>query len=242
MLKKIALASLVAIASLSAQAAEVSVSKLRINMEGAQTADFLTLLNQAESKKESFEVKLYKWSQKDAVKGDDGKYAGPQEVLEESGAVLVSPKTLVVLPKQDKVVRIILNNAAEAKKDYSYRMIINQLPSKEPNAGEQNVVNLLFKISLPIFVYNDKIKKVQEMSLERNLVKEEGKNVLVLKNNDNQHIQIQNIVYNKDTKFSVNHYILPGITDKISLPEELSADMFKAGVTLETDKGNLEIK
>lgn len=242
MFKKIALASLVAVACFSAQAAEVSVSKLRINMENAQTADFLSLFNQSETKKESFEVKLYKWSQKESVLGADGKYSAPEEVLEESAAVLVSPKTLVVLPKQEKVVRVILNNAAEAKKDYSYRMIINQLPSKEPGAGEQNVVNLLFKISLPIFVYNDKIKKANEMNIEKSFITEGGKKVLVLKNNDNQHIQIQNFVYNKDTKMSINHYILPGVTGKVSLPDEVNDAMIKAGVSLETDKGNIELK
>lgn len=42
----------------SAFAAEVSVSKLRVNLDVNQTADFLSVLNQSDTKKESFEIKL----------------------------------------------------------------------------------------------------------------------------------------------------------------------------------------
>lgn len=239
MFKKIAVAAMIAAASLS-QAAEVSVSKLRVNLEGAQTADFLTLLNQSETKKESFEVRLYKWTQKDSVKDADGKWLPAEEVLTDTDSVLVSPKTVVVLPKQDKIVRIILNNTDVAKSDYSYRMTITQLPSKE-GGGEQNVVNLLFKISLPVFVYKDAIKKIETMNIEKTIVKEGAKNILVVKNNDTQHVQVQNLAFDGDKKISINRYVLPGVTDRFELPAE-ATPLLMGSLTLETDKGNSKIK
>ena len=65
MIKKTILATALSLFALSSFSAEVSVSKLRVNIEGSQNADFLSLLNQSENKKESFEVKLYKLTQKE---------------------------------------------------------------------------------------------------------------------------------------------------------------------------------
>lgn len=224
----------------SAFAAEVSVSKLRVNLDVNQTADFLSVLNQSDTKKESFEIKLFKWSQKENLKKEDGTYGVPEEVLEESNDIILSPKTIVVLPKQDKVLRILLNNNEEAKKNYSYRMVINQLPSKDSD-GEQNVVNLLFKISLPIFVYNEKIKKIEDMSVNTRYYKEGKNNILEIKNNDKQHVQVQNIVYGKE-RLSVNHYLLPGNITKINVPESFSEKVYNEEFVIETDKGNIKNK
>lgn len=217
-------------------AGQVSVSKLRINLENGQTADFLNLHNESETEKEAFDISLLKWSQKSNL--GENFSSGPEEVLTETESVLASPKTVVLMPKQDKLIRIIVNDADEAKKDYSYRLIINQLPNKE--VGQQkNTVNLLFKISLPIFVYSDSIKTFEKMKVEHKVVKENGKNYLLLTNNDNQHVQIQELNWGKFQK-SVNQYILPGVTNKIELPNDFKVDE-KNTLNIGSDKGNLKI-
>lgn len=221
----------------SSMAAQVSVSKLRINLENGQTADFLNLHNESETEKESFEITLQKWSQKSNT--GDTFASGPQEILADTETVLASPKTVVILPKQDKLIRIIVNDVDEAKKDYSYRLILNQLPNKE--LGQQkNTVNLLFKISLPIFVYSDVIKTFEKMSFEHKVVKENGKNYLLLTNKDNQHVQIQDITWGKFQK-SVNQYILPNVTNKIELPDNFQFDD-KTPLNVGSDKGTLKIE
>lgn len=215
----------------TAQAAQVSVSKLRVNLENGQTADFLTLQNESDTEKEAFEISLQKWTQQDNLNDKEKKYI-PKEVLTDTENVLVSPKTVVIMPKQQKIVRIIVNNEDAAKADYSYRMIINQLPNHEVNS-QKNTVNLLFKISLPIFVYKDDIKTADKMKFSHSVVQEGGHSYLVLKNEDSQHIQVKDVVVG-DKSNSINHYLLSGTTDKIELPEGTGNK-----ITLQTDKGEL---
>ena len=245
MFKKLALISALVAGSVltsQAMAAEVSISKLRVNLENGQTADFLTIHNESATDKEAFEISLKKWTEKDNLDTYDGKHADhtPEEVLADTDNVLASPKTVVILPKQEKIVRIIVNNADAAQKDYSYRMIINQLPNREANV-QNNTVNLLFKISLPIFVDKDNIKTVEKMALTHDFSADGSKHYITVKNNDTQHIQLQEITVG-DKKVPLNHYILPGVTDKIELPDNFNqADLTKAPLVIGTDKGTWSI-
>lgn len=234
---KILTALLLSAFASTSMASQVSVSKLRINLENGQTADFLNLHNESDTDKEAFEITLKKWQQKDNL--GENFATGPEEILSDTETVLSSPKTVVLLPKKDKLIRIIVNDAEEAKKDYSYRLILNQLPNKE--LGQQkNTVNLLFKISLPIFVYSDSIKTLEKMKVEHKFVKENGKNYLLLTNKDNQHLQVQDITWGKFQK-SVNQYVLPNITNKIELPENFQLDA-KNPLTVGSDKGSIKIE
>ena len=233
MFKKITLITSLVTACLfsSANAAEVSVSKLRINLKNGQTTDFLNLNNQSTTNKESFEVTLQKWSQKPAEKFGEA----PVEILENSNDIIVSPKTLVVLPGKEKVVRLIVNKPEEVKKNYSYRLIINQLPNKEVGSST-NTVNLLFKISLPVFIYQDAIKTVSKMKIENNIVTQNGKKYLSIINNDTQHIQISGINSGEE-KFGSSQYLLPGSSVAIEIPSNVSSN----NLEIMTDKGNLKI-
>lgn len=234
---KILTALLLSAFASASMASQVSVSKLRINLENGQTADFLNLHNESDTDKEAFEITLKKWQQKDNL--GENFATGPEEILSDTETVLASPKTVVLLPKKDKLIRIIVNDAEEAKKDYSYRLILNQLPNKE--LGQQkNTVNLLFKISLPIFVYSDGIKTLEKMKVEHKIVKENGKNYLLLTNKDNQHLQVQDVTWGKFQK-SVNQYVLPNITNKIELPENFQLDA-KNPLNIGSDKGSMKIE
>jgi fimbrial chaperone protein len=233
-----------AFASMSANAAEVSISKLRVNLENGQTADFLTVRNESDTQKEAFEISLKRWTEKSNLDtyAADSKVTDhtPQEVLEDTDDILASPKTMVIEPQKEKIVRIIVNNADNAAKNYSYRLIINQLPNHELDAPK-NTVNLLFKISLPVFVYKDPIKTIDKIAVPYTFSEENHKHYITFKNNDTQHIQIQDIDY-KTSKNSINNYVLPGVEDKIQLPDDFNQqDLTKNPLTIVTDKGNLVI-
>lgn len=215
-------------------ASDVSLSKLRLTLEKGQTADFLSLNNQSQDSKEAFEINIKKWTQKDNV---DGQQKTPTDQLEDSNDFLVSPQTVVILPKQDKTVRLIVSNQSEAVKNYSYRMIINQLPNKEVGQEKASTINLLFQVSIPIFVYNEPIKTIDKMNIAHSIEKNNGKNYLVLKNNDTQHIQISSIDWGKE-KQSMNCYILPGVSNKFELPQGTNSD---ASFEITTDKGKMII-
>ena len=228
-----------------AMADEVSVSKLRINLENGQTADFLTVKNESDSTKEAFEVSLKKWEQTSNVNTYDkkGELNLPQDQLSDTQDVLASPKTLVVLPKQEKIIRIIVNDANSAQSAYSYRLIINQLPNNEVGA-EKNTVKFLFKISEPVFVYKDSIKTVDKMALDYSINKPTP-GYMSLTNNDSQHIQLEYFLLG-DEKTPVNMYVLPKMTQVITLPKNIDAALksadSKTQLILVTDKGNMVIK
>jgi len=236
MFKKLTVLAALVATHLFSQAAEVSVSKLRINLENGQTADFLNLNNQSKTNKEAFEITVQKWTQKDT----SGEQKVPEEVLENTDDIIISPKTLVVLPNQDKVIRLIVNNPEAAKKNYSYRIILNQLPNKELGSST-NTVNLLFKISLPVFVYSDPIKTADKMAVTHSITTEGGKRFITIKNSDTQHIQISSLNIGEQ-KFSSSQYLLPGISSKIEIPADIKLDNLAANpLEIVTDKGSIKV-
>ena len=221
-------------------AGEVNISKLRVNLEKGKTSDFLTVNNQSETEKQAYEVTLLKWAQKPNPAYEKNKNEPALiDDLTPTENVIASPKTIVVMPKQNKIIRLMVNDNEKAQKDYSYRLIVTQLPNKEVEA-KANTISLLFKVSLPVFVYDTLIEDVNKMNIAKSVVTENGKKYVVVTNNDKQHIQIQSLDL-ADKKASFNKYVLPGATDKIEVPKEYNLDG-KNALTLVTDKGSLAIK
>jgi P pilus assembly chaperone PapD len=241
----LALTSLSLVTSNVAKADEVSVSKLRINLESGQTADFLTVKNESDTTKEAFEVSLKKWQQTSNTDTYDkkGEQNLPQDQLSDTQDVLASPKTLVVLPKQEKIIRIIVNDANAAQSAYSYRLVINQLPNNEVGA-EKNTVKFLFKISEPVFVYKDAIKTVDKMTVDYSINKP-APGYMTFTNNDSQHIQLEYFLIGEE-RTPVNMYVLPKMSQVVALPKNvenaLTSSDSKTQLVLVTDKGNMVIK
>lgn len=222
-----------------ALATEVSVSKLRINLEGGRTSDFLTVNNQSENEKQAYEISLLKWTQQPNPEYQKDKTAPALiEVLAPTENILASPKTIVIMPKQNKIIRLMINDNNKANKDYSYRLIVNQLPNKEVEA-KTNTISLLFKVSLPVFVYDKLIENITSMKITKSVVTENGKQYVIVTNNDMQHIQIQSLDLG-EKKFSLNKYVLPGSTERLELPADYKLDG-KTPLTLLTDKGALTL-
>lgn len=221
-------------------AGEVNISKLRVNLEKGKTSDFLTVNNQSETEKQAYEVTLLKWAQKPNPAYEKNKNE-PALVddLTSTESLIASPKTIVVMPKQNKIIRLMVNDNEKAQKDYSYRLIVTQLPNKEVES-KANTISLLFKVSIPVFVYDTLIEDVNKMNLTKSLVAENGKKYIVVTNNDKQHIQIQSLDLG-DKKTPLNKYVLPGSTDKIEVPKEYNLDNNSTLIVV-TDKGNLPFK
>lgn len=231
-MKKLALLLLSFLFSSTVFAGQVSVSKLRVTLQNGQTADFLTLHNESETEKEAFNVSLKKWNQK--VENNE-----VIDDLMDTEDILASPKTLVLLPKQEKLIRIIINNEEEARKNGTYRLFITQLPNKEVEQAK-NTISLLFKISLPVFALTEPLKTIDKMNIEKSFVVENGKTYLSVKNNDNQHVQLQSLEVD-GVLTNLNVYILPKTSRKVELPKELSVNGKKEKV-LSTDKGSIKIE
>ena len=247
-MKQIALAIALGSSALfatGAHAAGVNISKLRINLTESKPSDFFTLTN-SEDQKSSFETTVYKWKQKDGfIK--DGQIVAPETILEETENILISPQTVVLMPKSDRVIRLIAEDTEAAAEDAAYRLRLQQLNTKEGFSTGTNV-NILFNISLPIFFNTDDEKKAKDMKLdtsfgqyEKKITDENGKvtktektNYIKIKNADNQHIQVLGIVDGEKT-YDLSGYILPNITSYFDIPVE--ASNLKT-MTISTDRGN----
>lgn len=242
MLKKIFSSMLLlGVLSTNAHSAEVSISKLRVNLEKGQNADFIVLQNKSETDKQAYEVSLQKWQQEDVTTiSKEIVNFYPTNKLTDTKTITISPKTLIIPPNGEKIVRIILNDREKAEADYSYRLLITQLPNKDVKL-EANTINLLFKISLPVFVLKDKIKTADKFAILKSIVSENNKKYVHLKNNDTQHIQIQGIGLDKElaSKSSTSFYLLPNSSAKIELSEQLIEA--KSFIVI-TDKGLITVE
>ena len=105
--------------------ADFNLSKLRINLNQKQKSDFLILKNDSAFEKEAYEISVLKWTQEELPNGQ------LNDVLKETNDIIVSPKTLVVSSKSEKIIRIIMNSANNYD---NYRLVINQLPKQNPGS------------------------------------------------------------------------------------------------------------
>lgn len=250
-MKKLALAMTLgagALMATGANAAGVNISKLRINLTEAKPADFFTLTN-SEEQKASFETTVFKWTQKDGfIK--DGTMVAPETVLEETENILISPQTVVLMPKSDRVIRLIAEDTELATEDAAYRLRLQQLNTKEGFSTGTNV-NILFNISLPIFFNSDEDKKAKDMNIETSfgqydkkvtdengkVLKTEKTNYIKIKNADTQHIQVLGIIDGEKT-YDLSGYILPKITSYFDIPAEAAS---LKTMTISTDRGNFVV-
>lgn len=246
----LAIASMLAIpmmtTSMSAQAASVNVSKLRLVLDDKKSSDYITLTNE-DTDKTSFENTVHKWRQKDGyVSGDN--IVAAETVLEDTENVFISPSTLVILPQANRTLRAIIEDKDKAYEDFSYRIQVKQLNTRE-SPVQTNTINLLFNISIPLFVQKEANLKADEFALTSKFLPlgSTGKTVLSIKNNEKQHIQILGVYESlevpkgKDVedKFAdLNGYILPGVTNVYIIPE-FANKMQK--IRVKTDKGDLII-
>lgn len=245
---KLAMAVVTALFSLTSFAGSVNVSKLRLELDDKKTSDYITLSNQ-DSIKSSFETSVFKWRQKDASIDKDGNVIPAENILTDTENVFISPSTIVILPEKSRTLRAIVEDKELAYKDHSYRIQIKQLDLKEKPV-ETNTISLLFNITMPLFVQKDKSKDAENFKLTHSIETVKGKEVLKVKNNENQHIQFLSVVIGKEMKkvqgkdveedkvVDIIGYILPGVTNMFVLPAEVKG---QKEIKIKTDKGDLII-
>lgn len=228
-----------------ANAASINVSKLRIILDENKSSDYITLSN-ADKVKTSFENTVFKWTQKDGYVTDTS-VVPAESILDETENVFISPSTVVIMPEKNRTLRAIIEDKDEAIKDFSYRVQIKQLNTKETPV-QTNTISLLFNISIPMFVESEEPKKAEDFNITTTFknIGTTKKTALLIKNNEKQHIQVLGI-YEKlevpegtknieDKFFDINGYILPGVTNAFEIPAELAQNK---ELRLKTDKGDL---
>jgi P pilus assembly chaperone PapD len=219
-------------ASFPAIASEVNVSKLRLDLTDGKQSEYLTLRNDSSTEKSAFNINIKNWKQQSNINNNiDTKNNSPENILSDTEDLAVFPKTIVIEPNQEKIVRVLIKNKDAALSNYSYRLFINQLQIQDEE--KPNMLNWKFNISVPIFVAKKSESSITNIPLEYNYNRQN--NSIAFVNNSNYHIQIKKIISNIGEQ-SMNFYILPKMTQKISIAPNAQ------NIIVVTDKGDISIK
>jgi P pilus assembly chaperone PapD len=214
-------------------AAPVNISKLRIEIADGKQSDFLILKNDSNTEKQAYSINVKQWKQKSNLNDPlNINNASPENILTETEDLAIFPKTLVIGPNEEKVVRILVKNKEAASKNYSYRLSLTEM-NKKATEEVENSLNWRLNISLPVFVANKIPNKLTGLPIEYQY--NEKENYVLLNNKSDYHIQIKKIISNGNEQ-STNFYILPNMVQKISVQNNAK------NIVISTDKGDLSIK
>jgi len=215
---------------MSVSNAGVSVDPVQMYIQNPtkQRTTTLTLESKDETEKRIFEVKAFKWTQKE----------NGENVLEPDNSLIINPKNFILQPNGKQTIRVGFNRPIESilsgQQEGTWRVIVDEIPQ----AVKESSVNFLVSFNLPLFV-----GKQEDVKLNFNV----ENNKLIVKNNAKSHIQIQKLfVMDKNKKvvaesadmkyllaLGKNHYDL-------GTAPILGANNYK--VVVETDKGDTPLE
>jgi P pilus assembly chaperone PapD len=229
---KRSLLALSLIASFPAVAGEVNISKLRLDLTDGKQSEYLTLKNDSPTEKSAFSISIKNWKQQSNINNPiDEKNASPENILNDTEDLAVFPKTIVVEPNQEKIIRVLIKNRNSALGNYSYRLFINQLQIQDET--KPNMLSWKFNLSVPIFVAQKAEIGINNTPFEANYTRKD--NLITFVNKSNYHFQIKKIKSNVGEQ-SMNFYVLPNMTQKLSVLPNAE------NIVLVTDKGDIKIK
>ena len=161
---------------MSVSNAGVSVDPVQMYIQNPikQRTTTLTLESKDETEKRIFEVKAFKWTQKD----------NGENVLEPDNSLIINPKNFILQANGKQTIRIGFNRPVESvlegQQEGTWRVMVDEIPQ----AVKESSVNFLVSFNLPLFV-----GKQEDIKLNFNV----ENNKLIVKNNAKSHIQIANL-------------------------------------------------
>jgi len=185
-----------------AVAGTFSISPIRVELSTQQRTEALTVRNEAGDKEVVVQAQAFVWSQQDG-----------EDVLTETRDVIVTPPVFSMSPNSQQIVRVAVRRAADAKRELSYRLILQEVPAEAPK--NFTGLQVALRLSLPIFVA-PQVKAAPELSWS-SVWKEDGSLQVTAKNQGNAHLQVIDFAVQAKPadvtlKNSVVKYVLPGAT------------------------------
>lgn len=171
-------ATLCAVALLAprlAAAAEWNIDPVRVQLSPEHQTAAVIVRNDSDQPS-SLQIQAVVWSQVDG-----------QDVYTPTRELLVSPPVVTIAPKSDQVIRVALRRQADATRELSYRINLQELPVQP--SPEFTGVQVALRIGLPVFVQSQKSEARPEMVWS---VSRMPDNVLKVgvRNQGNAHVQI----------------------------------------------------
>jgi fimbrial chaperone protein len=163
---------------LTARAAALQVSPIRLDLSAGKPAAALTLHNDGAVPLNA-QVRVFAWTQ-----------SVDEDRLERTSAIVASPPIVRIAPNGDQIVRILRVNSAPPAREETYRLLIDELPDGQ--AASATGVRVQLRYSVPVFVgASEGHGPALALSLERKDAPD-GSGTLMLRaaNNTDLHAQL----------------------------------------------------
>jgi len=205
-----------------AVAGSFSISPIRVELSAQQRTEALTVRNESGDREVVVQAQAFAWSQRDG-----------QDVLSETRDVIVTPPVFTLAANAQQIVRVAVRRPADAKRELSYRLILQEVPPEAPK--NFTGLQVALRLNLPIFV-------APQASAAPQLIwsaqwQQDNSLLVTARNQGELHAQVIDFTVqaqsdkaggNAALKNSVVKYVLPGAVMSWSLPPPANAQQLNA--------------
>jgi fimbrial chaperone protein len=193
------------------------VLPVNIQMTPGQRATTMTVVNEG-SATTAIQIRAYAWNQPHGT-----------DQLDASDEVVASPPLVSIAPGAKQLIRLVLRHSPQGR-EATYRILLDQIPV----AGEPGVVQIVLRMSIPIFAQSE-VRGLPHLLFH--IESDAGQSYLVGVNDGLRHEVIRDIMLLASdgrklrTESSASPYILAGATRR--WPIALQGSMPLKGETLQ---------
>ncbi len=226
-------ALLIHLLPIAAQAADIAVLPVRVELSAGQDRQAITVTNQGKEGV-TMQVEAAAWSQTDGV-----------DHYTPSDDLLVNPPLFTVPPGRSQILRLGLRRPAAGEKELAYRLFLREVPAASQASARRadGKVSVLLELRLPVYVAPAKVVHSHQWRASRDA---KGQIVLSVLNAGNVHLVVgelklraagarQDAAPLAATKTSVS--VLPGQSRRWVLRPEKPLTSPRVELEVATDRG-----
>ena len=188
---------------------------------------------------QTYQMRVYAWS-----------HTGSKEELTEQDDIVGSPPIMQIEPGKRQLVRLIRTGTSPPGKEMTYRVILDEIPSAEPEAPDKaNGVKFRMRYSIPVFVFGEGLasqsmqgngktdadKVVVDPSLSWRIKNDRKQKTLEVSNKGPIHVHLRNLTFARRDGMKTDPggaagYILPGKTMSWPVTAEMGSGSTLLGI------------
>ena len=203
-----------------AQAANISVFPIRIDVSAPATSASVNLKNEA-AQPVNIQIRIFKWVLKNG-----------EDFYEESDDVVATPPVAVLPPGGSALVRIVRTNSGPVTGEETYRLVVDEIP--DANRIRNSGVSMALRYLIPVFFLGD---DASQPKLAWSIRTEGAKRMLVATNAGDRSSRVSNLRLDKTMLYGgLAGYVLGHSTRMWPLPAKVSG----ARVTADSNNGAID--
>lgn len=222
-------------AAFPARASDFQVSPITMELGSGMNSGVFTVINEGQGKI-NFQIAVSEWTQDSTGR----------DVYSETKDIIFFPKIMTLDTGEQRVIRVGLKGSRRPE-EKTYRIFIEQIPSREKSAGVNIAVSIRF--APPIFV---RPAKIQTRGVIDTMTLTKGKIRAVVRNTGNVHLKITSIwikgrsadgaeVFSKEVAgWYLLHHVIRNI--EASFPHEKCKELSSVEIEAKAEDFNLNGK